>query len=130
MRIKVGFILFWSFLFCFLGAPLELESLEHLSKTSMRFKAIFHFSKRCQPHRVLVEAKLDSKKLRSLLIEDEPEEIPVPDKPYSLGPKISDWGSQRAQWLEQTLLFQISLDPRNLGFYLLQGLPLKLARIQ
>lgn len=34
--------------------------------------------------------------------DDEPEEVlSDPEKPYSLGPKISDWNSQREQWLSE-----------------------------
>uniref|UniRef100_A0A1D1ZH92 Putative glycosyltransferase 2 n=1 Tax=Anthurium amnicola TaxID=1678845 RepID=A0A1D1ZH92_9ARAE len=48
------------------------------------------------PHRALVEHSSSSHKLPAADDDDKPSD---PSKPYSLGPKISDWDEQRARWL-------------------------------
>jgi xyloglucan 6-xylosyltransferase len=63
-----------------------------------------------EPHRVLEEAQPDSEADQSnnyatfdiskILVDDEPEEKPDLNKPYNLGPRISDWDEQRAEWLK------------------------------
>ncbi|PKA48395.1 Putative glycosyltransferase 2 [Apostasia shenzhenica] len=59
-------------------------------------------SRRCSlPHRVLTEEHSPSTGGFSNSVaadEDDPE--PDPSKPYSLGPKISDWDEQRQRWLK------------------------------
>jgi xyloglucan 6-xylosyltransferase len=46
---------------------------------------------------------------------DEAEEMQSgPEKPYSLGPKISDWDSQREQWLSENAHIQSGKAPRML----------------
>ncbi|RVW54533.1 Xyloglucan 6-xylosyltransferase 2 [Vitis vinifera] len=90
-----------------------------------------HFSprKRAEPHRVLEEVQTTSSSsselnnyatfdLNKLLVDEEDDsEKPDPKKPYSLGPKISDWMSRDRNGLNRTLIFQISLDPINLGLH-------------
>ncbi|KAJ8638748.1 hypothetical protein MRB53_013015 [Persea americana] len=77
--------------------------------------------KRIEPHRVLVEAISSSNSNNKEVVvddvnkqakeeegkrkekeeeeEEEEDEKPDPNKPYSLGPKISDWDEQRSRWL-------------------------------
>ncbi|KAL6008472.1 Xyloglucan 6-xylosyltransferase 2 [Asimina triloba] len=71
---------------------------------------------RAEPHRLLVEttatttaaasqgadAATGGNAYKPVVVEEEEEdEKPDPNKPYSLGPKISDWDEQRGEWLQK-----------------------------
>jgi xyloglucan 6-xylosyltransferase len=84
-----------------------------------------------EPHRVLEEAQPDSEADQSnnyatfdiskILVDDEPEEKPNPNKPYSLGPRISDWDEQRAEWLKNNLEFPNFIRPNKPRVLLVTG---------
>ncbi|GFZ21806.1 UDP-xylosyltransferase 2 [Actinidia rufa] len=72
--------------------------------------------RRSEPRRVLEEAQTtatttnnndgDSNSyeqfdINKILVDEGEDEKPDPNKPYTLGPKISDWDEQRAEWLEK-----------------------------
>ncbi|XP_047315761.1 xyloglucan 6-xylosyltransferase 2-like [Impatiens glandulifera] len=80
----------------------------------------FYSGRRAEPRRVLEEtqskennyATFDFNKI--LIDEEGDDENPDSNKPYSLGPKISDWDEQRTEWLKINRKFQIPNKPRVL----------------
>src|SRR5262249_17370347 len=72
--------------------------------------------KHAEPHRVLEEAQPDTASTQNdnnnsnnyasfdiskILVDEGEDEKPDPSKPYSLGPKISNWDEQRVEWLRR-----------------------------
>ncbi|CBI36830.3 unnamed protein product, partial [Vitis vinifera] len=56
-----------------------------------------------------------------LVDEEDDSEKPDPKKPYSLGPKISDWDEQRSTWLEQNPNFPNFIGPNKPRVLLVTG---------
>ncbi|GAB2279258.1 Xyloglucan 6-xylosyltransferase 2 [Dionaea muscipula] len=59
--------------------------------------------------------------ISKILVDDEPEEPKDPNKPYSLGPKISDWDEQRAIWLKENPQFPNFIRPGKPRVLLVTG---------
>ncbi|GLU06242.1 hypothetical protein SLE2022_232890 [Rubroshorea leprosula] len=93
----------------------------------------FKFCRRAEPHCVLEEVQTTSKAeeqaksdtnadgnnynafdINKILIDEEDgDSKPSPNKPYSLGPKISDWDRQRAKWLKENLDYPNFIGPNK-----------------
>ncbi|KAL0002112.1 hypothetical protein SO802_015893 [Lithocarpus litseifolius] len=88
---------------------------------------------RCvEPHRVLEEAQPETESdnqsnnyatfdITKILHDDEPEEKAYPNKPYSLGPKISDWDEQRSEGLKNNPQFPNFIGPNKPQVLLVTG---------
>ncbi|KAK7842390.1 xyloglucan 6-xylosyltransferase 2 [Quercus suber] len=85
---------------------------------------LYSRGRRVEPHRVLEEAQPETESdsqsnnyatfdITKILHDDEPEEKPDPNKPYSLGPKISDWDEQRSEWLKNNPQFPNFIGPNK-----------------
>ncbi|XP_050216177.1 xyloglucan 6-xylosyltransferase 2 [Mercurialis annua] len=89
-----------------------------------------------EPHRVLVEATEstqssdnDNKEtnnyaafdIKTILVDEGEDEKPDPNKPYSLGPKISDWDEQRGEWLKKNPNFPNFIGPNKPRVLLVTG---------
>ncbi|KAL6343747.1 hypothetical protein AAG906_027517 [Vitis piasezkii] len=91
----------------------------------------FHNRKRVEPHRVLEEAEVSTESSESnnyatfdiskLTVDEGEDEKPDPNKPYSLGPKISDWDEQRAEWLRKNPNFPNFIGPNKPRVLLVTG---------
>lgn len=93
------------------------------------------YSRRAEPHRVLKEVETTSSSssnsetksygtfdINKLFVDEEgDEEKADPNKPYSLGPKISDWDQQRADWLEKNPNFPNFIKPNKPRVLLVTG---------
>ncbi|KAK3034557.1 hypothetical protein RJ639_033803 [Escallonia herrerae] len=93
------------------------------------------YRKRVEPRRVLEEAetiKNDDASasgnnyatfdINKMFVDEEGDDIkPDPNKPYSLGPKISDWDEQRADWLKRNPNFSNFLGPNKPRVLLVTG---------
>ncbi|KAL5852410.1 hypothetical protein ACOSQ3_007528 [Xanthoceras sorbifolium] len=97
--------------------------------------------KRVEPHRVLEEVQTtttttttsnedsgstnsnnyDTFDVSKLFVHEGTDEKPDPNKPYSLGPKISDWDKQRADWLKNNPDFPNFLGPTKPRVLLVTG---------
>ncbi|KAJ6771071.1 XYLOGLUCAN 6-XYLOSYLTRANSFERASE 5-RELATED-RELATED [Salix koriyanagi] len=64
-------------------------------------------------------ASFDINKLQ--VDEGEDDESPDSDKPYSLGPKISDWDRKRAEWLRENPSFPSFVGPNKPRVLLVTG---------
>ncbi|XP_071721904.1 LOW QUALITY PROTEIN: xyloglucan 6-xylosyltransferase 2-like [Rutidosis leptorrhynchoides] len=86
-----------------------------------------HFSrKRAEPHRVLEEFQTTATSdnndpnnynafdINKILVDEGEDDKPDPNKPYTLGPRISDWDEQRAKWLKENPNFIAPNKPRVL----------------
>ncbi|KAA8532634.1 hypothetical protein F0562_032550 [Nyssa sinensis] len=95
----------------------------------------FYYRKRAEPRRVLVEAQTTTTTAESasdnnyatfdinkILVDKGEDEKPDPNKPYSLGPKISDWDEQRAEWLKRNPNFANFIGPNKPRVLLVTGL--------
>ncbi|KAA8530856.1 hypothetical protein F0562_005520 [Nyssa sinensis] len=95
----------------------------------------FYYRKRAEPRRVLVEAQTTTTAAESasdnnyatfdinkILVDEGEDEKPDPNKPYSLGPKISDWDEQRAEWLKRNPNFANFIGPNKPRVLLVTGL--------
>lgn len=91
----------------------------------------FHNRKRVEPHRVLEEAEVSTESSESnnyatfdiskLTVDEGEDEKPDPNKPYSLGPKISEWDEQRAEWLRKNPNFPNFIGPNKPRVLLVTG---------
>ncbi|WCJ23499.1 Xyloglucan 6-xylosyltransferase 1 [Euphorbia peplus] len=99
--------------------------------------------KRAEPHRVLVEAQITTEAaaaggdggengnsdpnnyakfdINDILVDEGPDEKPDPNKEYTLGPKISDWDEQRAEWLKRNPNFPNFVAPGKPRVLLVTG---------
>ncbi|KAF2289180.1 hypothetical protein GH714_029250 [Hevea brasiliensis] len=95
--------------------------------------------KHAEPHRVLVEAQPAAEStqnnnnnnndpnnyatfdINKILVDEGQDEKPDPNKPYSLGPKISDWDVQRAEWLRKNPNFPNFIGPNKPRVLLVTG---------
>ncbi|GFZ08977.1 UDP-xylosyltransferase 2 [Actinidia rufa] len=91
--------------------------------------------RRSEPRRVLEEAQTtttattndgDSNSyeqfdINKILVDEGEDEKPDPNKPYSLGPKISDWDEQRAEWLKKNTNFPNFIGPNKPRVLLVTG---------
>ncbi|KAL9252888.1 Xyloglucan 6-xylosyltransferase 1-like protein [Drosera capensis] len=59
--------------------------------------------------------------IKKILVDDEPEDAKDPNKPYSLGPKISDWDEQREKWLKENPQFSNFVRPGKPRVLLVTG---------
>jgi xyloglucan 6-xylosyltransferase len=101
----------------------------------IREHLIHSCGRRVEPRRVLEEVQPDSEfdqsnnyatfDISKILVDDEPEEKPDPNKPYSLGLKISDWDQQRAKWLKNNPEFLNFIRPNKPRVLLVTGSSLK-----
>ncbi|KAF7837824.1 xyloglucan 6-xylosyltransferase 2-like [Senna tora] len=85
---------------------------------------LYSRARRVEPHRVLKEAHSDnhagssqayaSFDLSKILVDEGPDdEKPDPNTPYTLGPKISNWDDQRAEWLRNNPGYPNFIGPNN-----------------
>ncbi|KAA8548943.1 hypothetical protein F0562_000627 [Nyssa sinensis] len=95
----------------------------------------FYYHKRAEPRRVLVEAQTTTTTaaesasdnnyatfdINKILVDEGEDEKPDPKKPYSLGPKISDWDEQRAEWLKRNPNFANFIGPNKPRVLLVTG---------
>ncbi|XP_042518131.1 xyloglucan 6-xylosyltransferase 2-like [Macadamia integrifolia] len=93
-----------------------------------------YFRKRAEPHRVLEEAQTTTTETTTenknyntfdptkIAVDEEgDDEKPDPSKPYSLGPKISDWDEQRTKWLANNPGFPNFIAPNKPKVLLVTG---------
>ncbi|XP_059648501.1 xyloglucan 6-xylosyltransferase 2-like [Cornus florida] len=59
--------------------------------------------------------------INKILVHEGEDEKPDPNKPYSLGPKISDWDEQRADWLKRNPSFPNFIGPNKPRVLLVTG---------
>ncbi|KAL7220689.1 hypothetical protein ACSBR2_013552 [Camellia fascicularis] len=100
----------------------------------------FYSSRRAEPRRVLEEAQTITATttasgsgdtasdnsyatfdITKILVDEGEDEKPDPNKPYSLGPKISDWDEQRADWLGKNPSFPNFIGPNKPRVLLVTG---------
>ncbi|MBA0715181.1 hypothetical protein Golax_014099 [Gossypium laxum] len=100
----------------------------------------FYFRRRAETHRVLEEVQTTSSdnevasdtnsetnnyndfELNKVLVDEESDDSKLdPDKPYSLGPKISDWDKQRSQWLKENPDYPNFIGPNKPRVLLVTG---------
>ncbi|CAK7333181.1 unnamed protein product [Dovyalis caffra] len=100
---------------------------------------IYAARKHGEPHRVLTESNqsnnnksdetsnaIDPKSyaafdINKILVDEGEDEKPDPNKPYSLGPKISDWDQQREKWLSENPSFSNFIRPNKPRVLLVTG---------
>ncbi|KAM1058147.1 hypothetical protein ACFX13_032060 [Malus domestica] len=88
----------------------------------------FYSRKRAEPHRVLEEVHStpsDPNNYNAFdfnkIVVDEGEDRPDPNKPYTLGPKISNWDEQRSKWLRENPNFPNFVGPGKPRVLLVTG---------
>ncbi|CDY50378.1 BnaCnng19100D [Brassica napus] len=80
--------------------------------------------KRAEPHRVLEEIQTGGDSSSSTSGDGNSagkEDKPDPNKPYTLGPKISDWDEQRSDWLAKNPTFPNFIGPNKPRVLLVTG---------
>ncbi|KAF2539756.1 hypothetical protein F2Q68_00018628 [Brassica cretica] len=94
--------------------------------------------KRAEPHRVLEEIQTggdsstsgdggggsnnyETFDINKIFVDEGEEDKPDPNKPYTLGPKISDWDEQRSDWLAKNPTFPNFIGPNKPRVLLVTG---------
>lgn len=67
--------------------------------------------------------------INKIFVDEGEEEKPDPNKPYTLGPKISDWDEQRSEWLAKNPSFPNFIGPNKPRVLLVTGSAPNRARI-